>query len=205
MPRPIWAGVFGMLRTTSRWSSRLVRTLQVAPATIETTSWLGRRRPPSSWPTLVRVCGLTDSRITSAWAAASRFDATMRTPYWRSSSSRRSGRGSLPTIWRGLHELAAEQPGDDRLGHDAGADGGDGSVRKRRHAGEYRRPLRPAKAGFARNCAPRRDWSGQSPAETAMDRREPVAVGGWTTGCAVSSCPGGGGVNRGGYSGLKLK
>jgi hypothetical protein len=28
----------------------------------------------------------------------------------------------------GGHELAAEQAGDDRLGHDAGADGGDGAA-----------------------------------------------------------------------------
>jgi len=59
---------------------------------------------------LVSVCGLTESRITSAPAAASRFEATIRTPYWLVNSSRRSGRGSLPTIWPGPTSLPRSSP-----------------------------------------------------------------------------------------------
>ena len=60
-------------------------------------------------------------------------------PYSRSRCSRRSGRGWLATTCAGLDQLAAEQPGDHRLGHDAGADGRDRGLRQGGHRAEYSR------------------------------------------------------------------
>ena len=63
-------------------------------------------------------------------------------PYSRSRCSRRSGRGWLATTWLGLDQLAAEQAGDHRLGHDAGADGRDRGLRQGGHRAEYSRASR---------------------------------------------------------------
>jgi hypothetical protein len=43
------------------------------------------------------------------------------------------------------HQLATEQPGDHRLGHHAGADGGDGPLREGGHGAEYTVLTRPVR------------------------------------------------------------
>ena len=107
-----------------------MRTLQVAPATIETTSWLGRRLAAQLVPDLGERLGLDrqqdDVRVRGGLEVGGDHAHAVLA---RRARRGVSARGSLPMIWPGPTSLPRMQAGDDRLGHDAGADRGDGAVR----------------------------------------------------------------------------
>ena len=133
MPRPSWAGVLGMLRTTSRWPEVADQRLRRG-AGEDADHELARLEPTSNLaPDPGEHLGLDPSRTTSAPAIAAAFAVDDRMPCVRASASRRSCRGWLATICSGVDELASEQAGDDRLGHDPGANRCDRAARQGGH------------------------------------------------------------------------
>ena len=133
--------MFGMLRTTWSWPRNPISAAVVAPAMTDRTSWPSRRLGPISRPTLASIWGLMARTTTSAPAIASMFEAVTRMPYWRSRCVAPLGPRVTGDDLAGLDELAAEEAGDHRLGHDAGADGRDGPVGQGGHGRRvYRRP-----------------------------------------------------------------
>ena len=103
----------------------------VGPARTDRTSWPGRRCGPISRPTLaehLRLDREDDRRPRRRPPPRSRRRCGSRAS--PPSAARRSARGWLATTWSGRDEVAAEQPDDHGLGHDAGADGRDGAVRE---------------------------------------------------------------------------
>ena len=124
-PCPSRAGVFGMLRTTWSWPRRPVRAVVVAPARTLRTSWPRARCGPISRPTLASIWGLMPSRMTSAPSTASTFERDGADAVFAlevlAPLRPRMARDDLLRV----DQLAAEQAGDHRLGHDAGADGRD--------------------------------------------------------------------------------
>ncbi len=181
IPRPSWAGVFGMLRTSSRCPSSPSSAVVVAPAITLRTSWPGARCGPISRPTLASICGLTVSRTTSAPATASTLLAVTRMPWAAASCSRRSGRGWLAITWDGATSWPRMRPAimDSAMTpvptvarvRSARGDMG-GSVSHRLATSGGRRP--GGREGAADRCRRGRDLTGPGPScRPAPGRRTP--------------------------------
>ena len=162
MPLPRRAGVFGMLRTTWSWPRSPVSAAVVAPASTLSTSWPRRRCGPISRPTLPSIWGLIAEQ--DHVRALDRLDVRGDGPdavlalEVLAALGARMARDDLV----GLDELAAEQAGDHRLGHDAGADGRDRGLRQGGHRAEYSRGGFAARPASSRPSRPRSGRSGRS-------------------------------------------
>ncbi len=99
-----------MARITWWWSSAATSTVVVGPASTDNTTWPSRRCGPISRPTRASVCGLTASRMRSASAIASAFEATTRMPSVLSRAARRSARGWLATTCPGSTRPPRSRP-----------------------------------------------------------------------------------------------
>jgi len=98
-PYPIWAGVFGIERTTRSCRSPDCNRSIVAPATIDRTTCSARSRPARSRIAASSVCGFTESTTRSASLAAAALSGTVSSPNRATSSCRRRAFGSPPVSW----------------------------------------------------------------------------------------------------------